>query len=146
MIAYHCASPPPAPPHACASGSIEWLLAVGAFNLVCALRTYFWCNSQLERWLCRVLCVAGYVLPISMADPVLCAQAFFFFACTAVPFVLNAKLNGWGHALSHVVLGPFVVSILAAASSVPAPYTESSYLLVSTVNDAVNALVAAVAG
>lgn len=111
----------------------------GVFNAVCSVRTLLWCNSQLERRACRLLCALGYILPIGAHDPALCRLAASAFLAVSLPFVCNGRLGGWGHALSHVVLGPFAYSIVTAASVVPAPVSEAPAAFVALVNAALGA-------
>jgi len=118
------------------SGSLAWLVLNLVFNLICSYRTLVWCNSQRERRLCRWFCAIGYIAPIGLVDPALASQAFWCFFATALPFVLNARLGGWGHALSHVVLGRFAVSIIAAGAATEAPFSEAPAMLVRGVSDA----------
>jgi len=101
------------------SGSPSWLAANLAFNLTCAYRTWRWWSTTLERRLCRLLCAAGYMAPIAAVDAALLAQVCLMFTLMALPFALNKALGGWGHALSHVVLGPFALAVITAGAVVP---------------------------
>lgn len=44
-----------------------------------------------------------------------------WFVLTAVFFVLNGKLGGWGHSLSHLALGPFAAATIAAGTVAAVP-------------------------
>mmetsp|Transcript_573 Transcript_573/g.1381 ORF Transcript_573/g.1381 Transcript_573/m.1381 type:complete len:284 (-) Transcript_573:372-1223(-) len=101
------------------SGSLAWFAANAAFNSVAVYRTGKWCNTAVERQLCRLLCVLGYLNPMLWHDSALFLNAVSVFFAMAACFVCNKWLSGWGHALSHVLLAPFASFVFAAARLAP---------------------------
>ncbi|KAG8462654.1 hypothetical protein KFE25_004630 [Diacronema lutheri] len=121
------------------SGSVRWLYLNMAFSTVCAVRTVMWCNTQIERLFCRVLCVVGYIAPIGYVDSRHLGSAVVWFSLVSVLFVLNGRLKGWGHALSHLALGPLAAVVVAAAElapGAPAEFADAAAELVRCVGGA----------
>lgn len=95
-----------------------------AFALWSSYRTLRWAAGRTERRLGRVACACAYILPIALRDGAACALAVGGFGATAILFAWNARLNGWGHALSHLTLVPLAVGVLRGAAAVQAPGAE----------------------